>query len=261
MAIFHSDGLQLAYRIDGVEDAPPLVFLNSLGADLRMWDTQAAALKSDWRVIRYDNRGHGESQAPEGACTLEQYGRDLLALLDTLKIERAHLCGLSLGGMIVQWFAIHYPARTRSITLANTAARIGSEAIWDARVAAVQSGGLAAIREAALKRFLSEGYRQEHPAITQQIGEMLLHCDQQGYIAACLVLRSADLRPLLSRIQAPALILGSELDESTPPAQARELHAALPGSQLAIFPATAHLSNIEQPAAFSACLRAFLQRV
>ncbi len=261
MSIFHSDGLALAYHIDGAQDAPPLVFLNSLGTNLHMWDAQAAALKSDWRVIRYDNRGHGESQAPAGVCTIEHYGRDLLALLDTLQIARAHLCGLSLGGVIVQWVAIHHPERVRSITLANTAARIGSEATWDARVAAVQSGGLAAIREAVLSRFLSEGYRQSHPAVTRQIGEMLLKCDQQGYIAACLALRSADLRSQLPRIQAPALILGCELDQSTPPAQAQELHAALAGSQLHIFPATAHLSNIEHPQEFSERLRAFLQRV
>jgi pimeloyl-ACP methyl ester carboxylesterase len=148
-----------------------------------------------------------------------------------------------------------------SITLANTAAHIGSEAIWDARVAAVQAGGMAAIREAVLSRFLSAGYRQSHPAVTQHIGEMLLNSDQQGYIAACLALRAADLRPQLFRIQASALILGGELDESTPPAQAQELHAALPGSQLYIFPATAHLSNVEHPEEFSQRLRAFLQQV
>jgi 3-oxoadipate enol-lactonase len=255
---FLSDGLRIASRVDGPEDAPPLVLLNSLGTNLHMWDAQVEQLRNTLRVIRLDTRGHGASDTPTEPGTIEHYGRDVLALLDTLDIGRAHICGLSLGGVIAQWLTIYYPERVLSATFANTAARIGDEATWDARIAAVQGGGLAAIREAVLARFLSAAYRQNHPWETQRIGEMLLNTSQFGYIAACTALRTADLRALVSGIQTPTLILAGELDESTPPSQARELHAAIANSQLFIFPATAHLSNIEHPIEFSKLVLAFI---
>jgi len=258
MNIFLSDGLKMAYCVDGSEDAPPLVLINSLGTNLHMWDAQAALLSPMLRVIRFDNRGHGASDIPVGPCTIEQYGSDLLALLDTLSIARAHLCGLSMGGVIAQWCAIHHPERILSATFANTAARIGSEQSWDARVEAVQTGGIAAIRETVMNRFLSEGYRLSHPESTQQISAMLMATSQAGYNAACMALRSEDLRAQVPGIHVPTLILAGELDESTPPSQAQELHAAIAGSELVIFPATAHLSNVERPEDFSACLLDFV---
>ena len=251
MDSFRSDGLNIAYGVDGPEDAPPLVLLNSLGTNLHMWDAQAEMLSRTLRVIRCDNRGHGSSDTPEAPCTIENYGDDLLTLLNVLGIARAHICGLSLGGMIAQWCVIYHPERVLSATLANTAARIGSEALWDTRIEAVRSGGIAAIREATLSRFLSEGYRRDHPENTLQISEMLMATSQVGYIAACMALRSADLRALVPGITIPTLIISGELDESTPPAQARELHTAIAGSKLIIFPATAHLSNVEHPEEFS----------
>ena len=256
-----SDGLKIAYRVDEPDEAPAVVLINSLGTDLHMWDAQAEQLSRILRVIRFDIRGHGASDVPVGPCTIEQYGGDLLALLDTLGIARAHLCGLSLGGVIAQWCAIHHPKRVISATFANTAARIGNAEIWDARIAAVQSSGMAAIREAVLARFLSEEYRRGHPEGVRQISEMLMNTSQDGYIAACMALRAEDLRPLVSSIHVPTLILSGELDESTPPAQARELHAAIAGSKLIIFPATAHLSNIEHPAEFSHHLLNFIDQV
>ncbi|HEX7734137.1 MAG TPA: alpha/beta fold hydrolase, partial [Ktedonobacteraceae bacterium] len=215
MDFFDSEGLKIAYRVDGPEGAPALVLINSLGTDLHMWDAQVEPFSGELRVIRFDNRGHGASEAPEGACRIEQYGGDLLTLLDTLGIERAHLCGLSLGGVVAQWCAIHHPERVISATFANTAARIGSEPIWDARVEAVQNGGLASILAMVISRFLSEDYRENHPDETQRISEMILNTSPAGYIAACLSLRSEDLRPLVSRIHVPSLVIGSELDEST----------------------------------------------
>ncbi len=260
MHFFLSDGLKIAYCVDGPEDAPPLVLINSLGTNLHMWDAQADLLGHTLRVIRFDKRGHGASDASAGPCTIEQYGGDLLALLDTLGIERAHICGLSLGGMIAQWCAIHHPERVISATFANTAARIGNEQSWDARVEAVQIGGIAGVRAAVMGRFLSEGYRHSHPENTRKISAMLMAVKPTGYIAACLSLRTEDLRPLVSGIRVPTLILAGELDESTPPSQARELHAAIPGSKLIVFPATAHLSNVERPEEFSACVLEFVIR-
>jgi 3-oxoadipate enol-lactonase len=173
MNVFVSDGIHLAYCVDGPDNAPAIVLVNSLGTDLRMWNPQIALLSHSLRVVRFDCRGHGNSDVPHGPYTIEQFGRDLLALLDTLQIERAHLCGLSLGGMITLWVASQYPERVASAIFANTAARIGTQEIWGTRIDAVRTGGMGAVRDTVLARFLSEGFRQRYPQVTQQIGEMI----------------------------------------------------------------------------------------
>lgn len=251
-------GVRLYYRMDGPQDAPPVLFSNSLGTDLRMWEPQLPAFAERFRVIRYDSRGHGRSDAPTGPYTLDLLGRDLLALLDGLEIERAHVCGLSLGGMVAQWLAIHHPARVGRLVLANTAARIGTEASWNTRLQAVRAGGMGAIRDVVVERFLSPHFRRAHPGVTTWITSMLEAIPPQGYVATCEALRDADLRPLVGRIQAPSLVLGGALDQSTPPAQAQELHAAIAHSRLLILDESAHLSNVEQAVAFNASVVGFL---
>jgi len=232
--------------------------VNSLGTDLRMWDPQVALLGRDLRIVRYDSRGHGASDVPDGPYTIEQLGLDLLALLDTLQIERAHICGLSLGGIVALWFAIHYPNRVDRAVFANTAARIGTKETWEARIDAVRNGGIAAIRDAVLARFLSEKFRQQHPDVVKQIAGMLDATNPIGYIGSCEALLDADLRPMVSTIHIPSLIIASELDESTPPALSDELHAAIVGSKLVLLPAVAHLSSVEQPEEFSKHVLSFL---
>src|SRR3954469_20197225 len=157
------DGIRLAYQLDGPADAPMLLLSNSLGTDLRMWEPQVAALASELRLLRYDTRGHGQADAPPGPYTLERLGLDALALLDGLGIERAHVCGLSLGGLTALWLAIHHPDRVDRAVFANTAARIGLAETWSARIAAVEAGGMAAIRDAVLTRFLSADFRARDP--------------------------------------------------------------------------------------------------
>jgi 3-oxoadipate enol-lactonase len=251
MNFFESSGVRLAYRVDGPEDAPPIVLVNSLGTDYRMWDQQIDFFEHSLRIIRYDVRGHGSSAVSPDAYTIEQLGLDLLALLDTLRVERAHICGLSLGGMVAQWCAATHPERVISLICANTAARIGTSAMWDARIDAIKAGGMGAIRDAVLARFFSEAFRQQQPEVTQRIGEMLAATSEQGYIDACVALREADLRGLLAAIHVPTLILTGTLDEATPPIQAHELHTAIAGSTLVMLHGAAHLSNIEQPEQFS----------
>lgn len=260
MNFFHSNGVRLAYRVDGQEQAFPLVMVHALGMNLRMWDPQVAALRETWRLVRYDCRGHGASDVPVGDYTLEQLGNDLIALLDTLQIERAHLCGLSLGGMVALWCAATYPQRVARVVLANTAARIGTRESWQARIEAVRAGGIAGIRDVLLSRFLSEAFRQQHPATVEQIGHIVGATNPLGYIGACAALREADLRKLARTIRLPALILAGALDESTPPSQAQELHTALAGSQLLVFDETAHLSNVERPQEFNESVHNFLER-
>jgi 3-oxoadipate enol-lactonase len=258
MNFFVANDVRIAYRTDGPEDAPTVVLVNSLGTDLRMWDSQIEPLSQHFRVLRYDFRGHGASSVPAAPYTIEQFGLELLALLDTLQIERAHICGLSLGGIIALYFVSRYPERVNRAVFANTAARIGTEATWDARIDAVKKGGIATIQDAVLARFLSAGFRQQHPEVARKISAMVEATNPIGYIGACAALRDADLRGTVSSIHTPSLIIGSELDESTPPAQAEELHASIAGSKLVIFPQTAHLSSVEQSEAFSEHVLRFL---
>jgi 3-oxoadipate enol-lactonase len=251
------DGLRLAYRLDGSAGAPTLVFSNSLGTDWRMWDGQVAALGAHFRIVRYDTRGHGQSGVPEEPATLDQLGSDLLALLDHLQIAQAALCGLSLGGLTALWLAAYHPARVGRAVFANTAARIGTVESWSTRIAAVRAGGMEAVREAVVGRFLHAEFRRQHPEVTDAISAMLTSTPPAGYIAACAALRDADLRAVVPSIRVPSLIIAGALDESTPPAGAVALHAAIAGSELVLLPA-AHLSNIEQAELFNACLRRFL---
>jgi 3-oxoadipate enol-lactonase len=244
------DGTRIRYEVDGSSNAPALVLVNSLGTDLRMWDPQIDALRRRFWVVRYDCRGHGRSQNSRSPVTIERLGRDLLALLDHIAVARAHVCGLSLGGLTALWVAAHHPDRMDRAVFANTAARIGTSAGWEARIAAVRSGGMGAIREAVVARFLSESFRAERPETARAIGDMIEGTDAEGYIAACTALRDADLSAVVPRIRSNALIVGGAFDESTPSAQARALHVAIAGSELAILE-TAHLSNVEQPHEFS----------
>lgn len=251
------EGLRIACRDEGERNARAVIFSNSIGTDMRLWDGQAAAMASRFRVIRYDTRGHGQSGVPGEPVTIDQLGRDLLAVLDHFEVEKAHVCGLSLGGMTGMWVAAMHPGRVERMVLANTAARIGSVESWTARMEAVQEGGMAGIRELVVGRFLSKGFRERQPEIADEIGEMLESTDAEGYIAACEALRDADLGSLVLSIQAPVLIVAGALDVSTTPAQAEQLHAAIPLSEIVVFPDTAHLSNIEQPERFNASLLRF----
>lgn len=252
------DGLRLSYRLDGRAEGPALLFSNSLGTSLQMWDAQVAALGHAYRIVRYDTRGHGSSGVPGAPATLERLGRDLLALLDHLGIARAHVCGLSLGGLTAQWLAIQHPARVGRLILANTAARIGSVESWEARLTAVRAGGMAAIADAVLGRFFSPAFRAAQPATVFRYREQLGATDPAGYSACCAALRDADLRRQLGQVQAPTLVIAGALDEATPPEQSRELRAAIRGSELALLPDAAHLSNVEQPAAWAELLVHFL---
>lgn len=253
-------GVRLAYRLDGRASAPPLVLVNSLGMDLRMWDAQVAAFAASCRVLRYDLRGQGRSAVPPGPYTVAQLGRDLMSLLDALAIERAHMCGLSLGGMVAQWVAAERPERVGRLVLANTAARIGSVQTWGERIAAVRAGGLAAIQDVVMSRFLSARFRHDQPEETRRIAAIFAATSVAGYLAACEALRDADLYAALPHITAPTLIITGALDESTPPAQAREIHAAIASSALVELPGVAHLSNVERPDDFTSSVLDFLHR-
>jgi 3-oxoadipate enol-lactonase len=224
-----------------------------------MWQPQVDVFAQRFRVIRYDSRGHGRSEAPAQAYTLDRLGDDLLAVLDAVGVERAHICGLSLGGMVALWLSAYHPDRIERAVFANTGARIGTEFSWDERIAAVRSGGMPAVRDVVLARFLSERFRREHPDETQQIADIFEATPADGYIATCVALRDADLHRVLPRVKVPALIIAGDLDEATPVSLARELHSAIAGSGLTVLQGAAHLSNVEQPEVFNDHLFSFLR--
>lgn len=249
---------RLAYHLDGPPNAPVLVFSNSLGLDWGMWQPQVAALGQRFRLLRYDSRGHGRSTVSTGPYTIEMLGRDLVAILNHAGVERACVCGLSLGGVVAQWLAVHHPERVERVVLANTGARIGAAASWDERIVRVRSGGMLAIREMVVGRFLSAPFRQRRPDIEEHISAMLVATDPEGYIATCEALREADMRGGMSEIRAPTLILAGASDESTPLALSEELHSAISSSELMTIPESAHLSNVEAAEVFNAAVLRFL---
>lgn len=248
----------LHFRVDGLTTGDTLIFSNSLGCDLHMWDAQVDALSGRYRIVRYDTRGHGQSGYDGSPLTVDRLAADVLALMDHLAIERAHLCGLSLGGVMALQLSVTHPQRFVRVVFANTAARIGSLESWSERIAGVRAGGMTAVRDAALARFLSLEFRERRPDVAQRIADMIERTTPEGYIACSEALRDSDLRPVVSSITLPSLIIGSELDVSTPPAQSEWLHGAIAGSELVIIPKTAHLSCVESADAFNTALGRFL---
>ncbi|OBS10969.1 3-oxoadipate enol-lactonase [Acidihalobacter prosperus] len=251
------DELRLHYRLEGPVDAPVLVLSNSLGAALEMWQPQMAALSERFRVLRYDTRGHGRSSVPPGPYSIERLGHDVLGLLDALDIERAHFCGLSMGGMTGIWLGIHAAERLERLVLCNTAARLGDADGWNARIREVGEGGMNALVGATMERWFTAAFRAHARAECTAIQAMFNATDPAGYAACCAAIRDMDQRAGLGRIGTPTLLIGGEQDPVTPPECTHELVAAIPGASLAMLDA-AHLSNVEAAAAFTRSVIEFL---
>jgi 3-oxoadipate enol-lactonase len=250
-------GLAFNVAVDGPQDAPWLVLSNSLGATLDMWRPQVAALSRDFRLLRYDTRGHGGSSVPPGPYTIADLGGDVLRLLDHLQIGRAHFCGLSMGGTTGIWLGAHAPGRIDRLALCNAAAWFGPPGVLDARIAAVRAAGTSAIVDGVMERWFTREFRLAEPAVVQSIRAALLATPIEGYVACCAALRDLDERPSLALIRAPTLVVGGTHDPAPTPAAIRELAAQIPGARCLELPA-AHLSNLGAPGAFSDALRAHL---
>jgi 3-oxoadipate enol-lactonase len=247
----------LHYRIDGDASSPPLLLSNSLGTSLEMWEPQMAALAGRFRVIRYDSRGHGQSTATRGPYTIEQVANDALGLLDALKIPRAHFCGLSMGGMVGMWLGIHAPQRIDRLVLANTAARIGTAEVWNARIDAVQKGGVKSIASAVLARWFSAPLLEAPTPIIARMRATLEGVSAEGYAASCAAVRDMDQRHLVGRIRAPTLVIAGTEDFATPPADGRYVADQIPNARYVELP-SAHLSNVQAAPAFTQALMQFL---
>jgi 3-oxoadipate enol-lactonase len=250
-------GCRLRYEIDGNPTGPPVLFSNSLGTTCEMWKPQLEALSPAFRIIRYDTRGHGDSAVPPGPYTLETLGLDALAILEASDIDRAHVCGLSLGGLTAMWLAVYRPDRVQSVTLASTAARIGSAAMWEERIVQVRTSGVPSLADAAMGRWFSQSFRASHPDVVAIYHRMLSATPAEGYAACCAAIRDADLRRALNRISAPTLIIAGHHDPATPPADAEDMRSRIPDSRVSLFDA-AHILNVEQAGSFNDVLSAFI---
>jgi 3-oxoadipate enol-lactonase len=257
MPIIRLNGYEVSYQVDGEPGKPWLMFSNSLGTDLRMWQGQAKFFKQDFRILRYDTRGHGGSTTGPGPASLAQLGQDVLTLLDVLDIERTHFCGLSMGGAIAQWLGINAPQRLRKLVIANSAPRIGTAQGWLDRAAQVRASGLGAVADGAEGRWFTPSFVQREPQRVAALVAMLRGSSAEGYAACCDALAAADLRGQLSAITAPTLLIAGASDPVTTVADAAAMREQIPSAAMVTLEAS-HISNIEAESAFSLALREFL---
>jgi 3-oxoadipate enol-lactonase / 4-carboxymuconolactone decarboxylase len=241
----------LHHVLEGPEDAPVVVLANSLGTALRMWDHQAPALRAHFRLLRYDHRGHGGSPVPPGPYEIEDLGRDVLALLDELEIERASFCGLSIGGMVGMWLAGEAPERVERLVLCCTSALLGPPDMWSERAAKVRANGVAEIAETVLERWFTPAFRESHPETVEWAGRMLRDTPAEGYAGCCEAIRDMDLRGKLGEIRAPVLVIAGSDDPAIPLDHAELIRDSIPDARLLVIPRAAHLANVEQPEALT----------
>jgi 3-oxoadipate enol-lactonase len=257
MASADLGGVQLHYELTGDASLPVLVLSNSLGVNLRMWQAQMDALAGRFRLLRYDTRGHGQSSVAAGPYTIADLGMDVLGLLDALGLEQVCFCGLSMGGATGQWLGINAPDRLRKLVLANTAAKIGTAAGWDARIATVLESGLGNVIPGTLERWFTEEFRAAHSRVVAETGAMLQATSAEGYAACCAAIRDVDFRASLASIETSTLVISGAFDPVTSPADGQYLAAHIPGAKYVELPA-AHLSNVEAADQFNGALLDFL---
>lgn len=248
--------IELAVRIDGADDAPPLVLLNSVGSSTAMWEPCLAPLIEQFRVIRVDHRGHGDSPAsPAGtACSMADLAGEVLAALNRLGVERFHLAGLSLGGMVSMWIAAHHPRRVSRLALLCTAARMPSPQGFADRAAQVRSGGMEPVAEAVIVRWLTPELAGRDPGLVADLRAMFSAVDAESYAQCCDAIAAMDQRADLARIASPTLVIAGEQDPATPPDSLREIASAVPGARLEILDRAAHLATYERSGAVAALL-------
>jgi len=249
---------RIHYRVDGPVDAPWLTFCNSLGTDLHMWDAQVDALAAQFRILRYDRRGHGQSSAPPGAYSVADLGADVLALWDHLGVERSHFCGLSIGGLTGQWLGLHAGARLRTLTVAATATRIGTAESWQARIAQVEQDGLQPLRAGTAERWFTPAFAAAQPAVVDDILQRFVATRVAGYIGCCHAVATADFRGALAGITVPTLAIAGDDDPVCPPSDLAAIAAGVAQGQAIAVPGR-HICNLESAGAFTDALAAHLR--
>ncbi len=253
------DNRRLFYRLEGSPGRPVLVLSHSIGADHAMWAPQVPDLLSRFQVLRYDIRGHGASDAPQGDYSIEELGREALGLVDALKISEFAFCGLSLGGAIGQWLAIYAADRVSRLVLASTSPQFGPRANWDSRRKAVLDGGMGAVIDLVMQRFFSPETLTRGDVLAQDVRSVVLGTHPIGYAGCCAALRDMDHTHVLGQVRVPTLVIVGDRDIATPWSGHGEILArSIPNAQAVHLPA-AHLSNLERPRSFAAALLNFLQ--
>jgi len=251
MRFAHVNGIVIHYRADGREGAPTVVFSNSLGTDFRTWDGVVNILSDEFRCIRYDKRGHGLSQATPSPYRMEDHANDLAALLRMLNVERAIVCGLSVGGMIAQLLASEHPGLVLALVLSDTAHKIGTREMWDSRIHAIENKGLEVVADGIIERWLSADFRNHRPYDTQGWRNMLTRTPVPGYLGTCAAIRDADLTARTEKLAVPALCLCGSEDLATPPDHVQAMSKLIADARFRLIAGAGHLPCVEKPQEFA----------
>lgn len=254
------DRAGLHYRVGGAFGAPWLVFANSLATDLRLWDDVIERIGGRYRVLTFDQRGHGLSDCPDGPWSIADLADDLLALLDHLRIERCALCGISVGGLVALDVAARAPDRLEAVVLSNTGMVIGSPEVWDQRIAAVQQGGMAAVADATMDRWFRPAFRTDSARVSPW-RHMVARTPAEGFLRTAAAIRAADYTAAAAALTVPTLVVGGAEDGGTPPDLARALAVRVPGARLEILPDVSHLPCLEDPDAYAVLLTSALREM
>jgi 3-oxoadipate enol-lactonase len=256
-----ANGIQMNYELTGKKDGPVVVLSHSLGSDLSMWDPQMDTLGPHFRVLRYDTRGHGGSEAPRGAYTLELLVEDAIGLFDALNINKVHWVGLSMGGMIGQGVALHHADRLQSLILCDTAAVTPEEAqpLWQERIDAAHDKGMHALVDASMGRWFTPSFVSQASQMLARVREQFLATPVEGFIGCIEAIRRLNYLDQLEKIKIPTLIIVGEDDPGTPLSDSQAIHERIADSKLVIVPSAQHLSNVEQPEFFNTALLQFLK--
>ena len=255
-----TNGIKLAYRIDGNPNGPTLILSNSLMSSVAMWDDTMPALTEKFRVIRYDKRGHGQSEVTPAPYSIGLLSQDLISLMDALGIAKAHLAGLSMGGMICQYVGANYPERVLSLSLCDTASEMPPRNLWEERFTIARKDGIAGLVDGTIKRWFVAGFPERESAKIAAVRTMILATPIEGYLGCASAVRDMAQTTMLLKIKAPTLILVGRDDPACTVEQSTVLHRMIPHASFEIIDNAAHLSNIEQPVEFNRILRAFLDR-
>jgi 3-oxoadipate enol-lactonase len=255
------NGVSIAYRFDGPESAPVVLLSNSLMSNYDMWDWTVPAISDRYRVLRYDTRGHGRSGTTPGPYSIEMLADDAAALLDALSISKAHIVGLSMGGMIAQQLGARYPQKVLSLSLCDTASEMPPRHLWAERLAIASQQGIAGLVDGTIKRWFREGFIARAQQDIAKVRAMILGTGMEGYTGCASAVRDMAQTTMLLKIKAPTLVMTGRQDPACTVDQSTVLHRMIDGSRLVIIEDAAHLSNIEQPQAFNQSLRSFLDSV
>jgi 3-oxoadipate enol-lactonase len=258
MAFVETRNARFRYELEGPPSAPVLLFSNSLGTDLRMWEPQAIEFKRTFQVLRYDARGQGQSTVSPGPYSIGLLAQDAVDLLDALRIQRVSFCGLSMGGMVGMMLAQKFPERLHKVVLSNTAPKIGTADSWNTRIETVNASGMKAVAESILERWFTPAFRTAGSAEFETTRQMLLDAPPAGYVACAAAVRDMDQRDGIAAIRVPTLVVSGASDPVTPPADGRFVASKIQGAQYVELPA-AHLSNIEAASLFNEAVGRFLQ--